>query len=424
MRDIFIGKTVDGYPLKLTRAQRTEHVQIIGSTGRGKTYSVLLPWAIQDFVQGQNVIVIDGKGDRKIFEEILRFAEEPEDVIVFDVSDPEGSSTTNPLKFGSPQQIADRIFTTFEFENSYYETVSYEAVLMVIELLRKMKKEVTFKGIYQALCNDEVLTALVTQGGGSHDDLRRLALAYLAEPFRDRKERLSGFLSQLRPLAIGELSELVNGKVEGRSEFSLSELIRMGAISGNSRGKAIVVLISSLLYQKSAARIGQMFLQEIAWASALRISKAFCPVFLDEFSAFVYEGFLQLLNKARSSNIALHLSHQSMGDLEAISIDFAKAVVVNTNIKCVLGVNEPETAEFFARLFGTKGSQKTTERAEKKRFGDVEMSGLMSVRDVEEYRIHPNRLKSFSKGQGVLSFMNNGEMIIEEVRFEPAPGGI
>src|SRR5262249_17415372 len=154
--------------------------------------------------------------------------------------------------------------------------------------------------------------------------------------------------------------------------FSLSELIRDGTCGWN---KAILVLIPALLYQKAAARLGQMFLQEIAWASACRRSKEFLPVFIDEFSAFVYEGFLQLLNKARSSNIALHLSHQSMGDLEMVGTDFAKAIVTNTNVKCVLGVNEPDTAEFFARLFGTKSTTKRTERAEKRMFGDVEMSG-------------------------------------------------
>ena len=112
-----------------------------------------------------------------------------------------------------------------------------------------------------------------------------------------------------------------------------------------------------------------------------------------------------------------------MGDLEAISQDFAKAVVTNTNVKCVLGLNDPETAQFFANLFGTKTTQKKTERAEKRNFGDMEMSGQLSVRDVEEYRVHPNRLKAFSNGQGVLSFMNEGQLITEEVQFAMAPGG-
>jgi hypothetical protein len=39
---IFVGRTRDGISLNLPRSARLEHVQIIGSTGRGKTKSVIL----------------------------------------------------------------------------------------------------------------------------------------------------------------------------------------------------------------------------------------------------------------------------------------------------------------------------------------------------------------------------------------------
>ncbi len=422
MKDIYIGKTKDGFHIALRSENRTEHVQIIASTGRGKTLSIILPWLVQDFIRGSNVILIDGKGDQKLARKIERFAESPEDVVVFDLGDLETSAATNPLKHGTPQQIADRVFATFEFENHYFETVSYEAFLLVLELLQLQSKEAKFKDVYRYLTNDAFLTELISGTAANTSEVVKLGLSYLAEPFRGRQEKLSGFLSQLRPFAVGELAPLVNGESGDRPYFSLSEAVREPV--GRKRNKAILLLIPALLYQKAAARLGQMFLQEIAWASAARKTDEFLPVFLDEFSAFVYEGFLQLLNKARSSNIALHLSHQSMGDLEAVGPDFAKAIVTNTNVKCVLGVNEPETAEFFAKLFGTIASTKTTERAEKRIFGDVEFSGQMSVRDVEQYRIHPNRLKAFAKGQGVISFMANGRPIIEEVQFAPIPGDI
>ncbi len=427
MSEIFVGKTPDGFGLVLKSEQRVEHVQIIASTGRGKTQSVILPWIIQDFVRGSNVVLIDGKGDQGLIKKIRHFAMSPSDVIVFDLGDLRNSAVTNPIKYGSPQQIADRMFATFEFESHYFETVSYEAALLVLELIRSQGREAKFRDIYRCLTDDAVLTDLVSGQGSSENESPssgegvKLAFKYLAEPFRSRQEKLSGFLGQLRPFAVGELAELVNGESGLRRSFSLSELVREPSRGGN---RALVILIPALLYQKSAARLGQMFLQEMAWAAASRKTTEFLPVFLDEFSSFVYEGFLQLLNKARSMGIALHLSHQSMGDLEKISPDFAKAIVTNTNVKCVLGVNDPETAEFFAKLFGTEATKKTTERAEKKFLSEMEMSGFMSVRDVEQYRIHPNRLKTFSRGQGVLSFMSEGQSIVEEIQFAPVPGGL
>ena len=416
MNEIFVGKTTDGFPLCLKDVQRCEHVQVVGSTGRGKTMSVILPWMVQDFIHGKSVILIDGKGDRSLADQLSRFASDPSDVVVFDISNIERSAVTNPLRHGSPQQIADRIFSTFEFDNSYYEKVSFEALLLVTEILTDVDEEITFQKIYRALTSDAYFMEFVTAHEELKAELKNLALEYMARAFKERQEKLSGFLSQLRPFAIGEISILLNGEVSGKDFFSLSDLVKR-----NHETKAVVILIPTLLYQKTASRLGQMFLQEIAWALVARENMKFIPVFLDEFSSFVYEGFLQILNKARSSNVGFHLSHQSMGDLEGISPEFAKAVVTNTNIKCVLGVNDPESADFFARLFGTREANKTTERAERKPLGDLEMSGFMSVRAVEEYKIHPNKLKAMSRGQGVLSFLSHGEPITEEVQFEPIP---
>lgn len=294
--------------------------------------------------------------------------------------------------------------------------MSFEALLLVTEILTSIGEEITFRRIYHALTSDAYLTDLITSEENLKVELKTLTLEFLARSFKDRQEKLSGFLSQLRPFAVGELSNLLNGEVDGKDYFSLSELIKL-----KYDAKAIMILIPALLYQKTASRLGQMFLQEIAWALVARENLKFVPIFLDEFSSFVYEGFLQILNKARSSNVGFHLSHQSMGDLESISPEFAKAVVTNTNVKCVLGVNDPESADFFARLFGTRSTEKTTERAERKPLGDLEMSGFMSVRAVEEYKIHPNKLKAMSRGQGVLSFLKCGEVITEEVQFEPIP---
>jgi hypothetical protein len=110
--------------------------------------------------------------------------------------------------------------------------------------------------------------------------------------------------------------------------------------------------------------------------------------------------------------------HQSLGDLEAISPSFAKTINVNTNIKVLLGLNDPDTADYFARHLGTKSFVKSTERAVRGNFGSVERSGDMSLRDVEQYKIHPNRLKNYSQGQGVLSLLVSGIPVVEEVQFQ------
>ena len=66
---------------------------------------------------------------------------------------------------------------------------------------------------------------------------------------------------------------------------------------------------------------------------------------------------------------------------------------------------------------GTKSTEKVTEQAESKFFGGHERTGSMSVREVDEYKIHPNRLKSFSHGLGALHLPSKSGNITETLQF-------
>ncbi len=427
--EILVGKTHDRIKIALPNRLRSGHVQIIGSTGRGKTESVIIPWMIQDLIWSRTSVLIDGKGDQQIYKLLTEVSLDQgirSEIAYFDIGNIEQSMTTNPLKFGSPQQIVDRLFASLEFENIYFKNVSFSGCLMIVKMIVAQNSEVTFKKVVAALTDDGALADLFA---GVPEVLRKnfesdLA-KFLNQRFYDRQEKLSGLIAQIEPFATGELSELLNGTVSSRESFSLLEILYPKLINdGFLKRKVAVILIPTLLYQKSAAILGKMFLQEIAWAIAMKersLDKEFSSIFLDEFSSFVYLGFLGILNKARSTNTAFHIAHQSMGDLTEISPSFAQAIHTNTNVKCVFGLNDPETADFFAKHFGTKDILEATERASHNWMGEVERSGELNVRNSESYKINPNKLKNFSRGEGVLSFIHNGQAILEEVQFLMSP---
>ena len=431
MNEILIGQNNDGIKIAVPNNLRCGHVQIIGSTGRGKTESVIIPWMMQDLFQGNRTVLIDGKGDKSIYsllEAVNREEELNEDICYFDIANINESMTTNPLKHGSSQQIVDRIFSSLEFDNTYFKVVSEKACHFVVKLIHAQKEiknqEVKFKTLFEALTDDHNLSELFL--GVSENLAKNFEVEmsqFLNQKFSDRQEKFSGFLAQIAPLAGGELSEILNGPVEGKNNFSLSEILCPGITKQNSPNVAII-LLPTLLYQQSASILGKIFLQEIAWSIARREAlgeKEFSSLFLDEFGSFVYPGFLGLLNKARSAKIAVHISHQSMGDLSAVSDSFAQAIHTNTNIKCILGVNDPVTADFFAKHMGTLDIIEATERAEKDLFGDYDKSGSLNIRQSEAYKIHPNNLKNYSQGRGVISFINNGDAIVEEIQFLRSP---
>lgn len=443
MNEILIGKTNDGIKIAVPNNLRCGHVQVIGATGRGKTESVIIPWMMQDMFQGNCTVLIDGKGDKSIYtllEAVNREEGLNETLAYFDIANISSSMTTNPLKYGSSQQLVDRIFSSLEFDNSYFKVVSENACHFVIKLIHAQNdvknQEVKFKTLFDALTDDSKLSELFL---GVSENLSKNfegdMSQFLNQKFSDRQEKVSGFLAQISPLACGELAEIINGSVNGKAEFSLSEIfcpkVRKNNLSNKVHSKmtcnvpkVAVLLLPTLLYQQSASILGKIFLQEIAWSIASREAlgdKEFSSLFLDEFGSFVYPGFLGLLNKARSAKLAVHISHQSLGDLSEVSDSFAQAIHTNTNIKCILGVNDPITADFFAKHLGTLDIIEATERAEKDLFGDYDKSGSLNIRQSEAYKIHPNNLKNYSQGKGIISFINNGDAIAEEIQFLRSP---
>jgi type IV secretory pathway TraG/TraD family ATPase VirD4 len=118
----------------------------------------------------------------------------------------------------------------------------------------------------------------------------------------------------------------------------------------------------------------------------------FFSVYLDDFTEYLYLGFVSLLNKSRSANIGIVFAHQAIGDIKALGDDVANSILTNSNLKIVMRGNDPDTAEYFAKVIGTTEGEKMTERASTGYFGPSR-TGQGSLREVEEFIVHPNVIK-------------------------------
>ncbi|MBX9765644.1 MAG: TraM recognition domain-containing protein, partial [Bdellovibrionales bacterium] len=301
-------------------------------------------------------------------------------------------------------------------EEPYFKQVQFEICSHVVSAICFGNRKVTFEGIYRALTDDSILKDLAAK---VPKELSAPLVKWLMESKEKRDEKTAGLRAQLSPFAVGELAPLVNGKVEGRPYLSLSEQVTR---LNHSSARFLVFSLPTLMYQETAKILGKMILQELGFSVSYREQndvRNFTSVFLDEFSAFVYPEFVQILNKARSSGVAIHLSHQSIGDLKEISPSFATTINTNTNVKCILGVNDPETADFFAKHMGTSSTAKMTEQILQEE-GDIEIkrTGRKSLREVEAYKIHPNDLKHFTHGRGAIHFIEDKIPYTEVIQFE------
>jgi type IV secretory pathway TraG/TraD family ATPase VirD4 len=143
------------------------------------------------------------------------------------------------------------------------------------------------------------------------------------------------------------------------------------------------------------------FLAGSAHRQAQATAPRLIPTYLDEFASFACPEFADLISKARSAGLALHFSHQSIGDLVEVSEGFLNRITDNSATKIVLRINDPDSADFFARSFGTRLYQKVTQRITNTKEADLaEVVGEGSQREAHQFRASPDLFKTLPTGVG------------------------
>ena len=122
---------------------------------------------------------------------------------------------------------------------------------------------------------------------------------------------------------------------------------------------------------------------------------------IDEFASFATPDFGEFIEKARGAGISIVVTYQSRKSLDHIEQSLALKMNENTANKVVFQVQDSEDVEWFCSLLGTKTTEKETYQTESGIFGDTK-TGAKSMREVEEYVIHPNEIKKLKLGQALL----------------------
>jgi type IV secretory pathway TraG/TraD family ATPase VirD4 len=414
--EIYFGTTIQGDELHLTQEMRTRHTQLIGTTSSGKSESVILPWAIQDIRNGSGIIIVDGKADRSFLDKIYSHtlaAGRACDFRLFSLSNPQQSCTFNPLAAGTVQEVTERVFSSFQIENEYFESVQFRLFRDVIALIKEQNVVPTFEHVQFLLTSKESMAKWIE--ASRKPTLKEGLTAFNNLPARERDEKVSGLVSKLSHFCADEVSSLFN-----------THLPHLDLEQALSHKWICYFQVPTMYYQFLGSATGKLVLQCLQNAVAKRHNQgskavSFTSVFLDDFQDYIYEGFEGLLNKSRSAKIGMVFSHQALGDLDKVSPAFRNIVTTNTNIKIVMRNNDPETAEFFASSFGTKTSSKETERVSSGFLGRSK-TGELSVRSAEEFLYHPNIIKSeLATGEAIVSVPHCEGVETHRVRFTPFP---
>ncbi len=385
---LVIGHSLKGgKPLTISLHHRSLHASAIGATGQGKTEGTIIAMAVDDIKAGRGLILMDGKADRSLLNKLYAYAAKynrTKDFRVFSLFEPEISSTYNPLLGGSAEEISERILNSFDFQNEYFADLQRVWFTQAVRIFEKANQPLTFLKISQAIADPRVIRKFAEMGGDP--DLIFWANSFCARPVAELRNDLNGLSNKVNRFAAGQFAAQFNSEhpsisIQQAMKENLIVYFQLPAMQFEHLGKA------------TARIVMQDLMSQIANRHKGGGGHRFFGVYLDDFAEYLHESFVTVLNKSRSANVGILFAHQAKGDIDALGDGVANAINTNTNVKIIMRSNEPDTAEYYARVIGTKKSEKTTERRRRSLLS-TENTGEMSVREAEEFQFHPGIIKN------------------------------
>ena len=384
----------------LTESEMNLHVHVVGATGFGK--SVFFNKITQELTkQSKGFLFLDLKGDletKKSFLETARSIGRESSFQFFSISDSKNSSNYNPLANGNATQLRDRIMVSFNWSEEFYKSQSASYLLKILLVLVYLRdhhnQPLDFQNLYFAISDSDFLSEITQKVPQSEAQLKTFAIeCYQFLRDKDSNKCLQGLRSQVESLIYSDFGHLLTHQETGLDFYN----------SINHR-KTIIIFLDSRSYPESSIVLGRLILQDLKSTSAKidanipKSERIPFKVIIDEFSDFAQEDFIGFLDRARSSGISVLVAHQELCDLNRISPEFAGRLMGNMAASYIFLQKRPESAEILAKTAGTKLVLKKTEATEKFLFFDLP-TGKKSSREVEEFIIHPNEIKSLKVGE-------------------------
>jgi hypothetical protein len=407
-KDTFLGvDKKSGVSVILSEDMRVRHTQVLGATGYGKTESVLMTMIRNDIENGRGLLLIDGKGDLNFRDQIMTYARHcgrEADLRYLSYSHSDASMRYNPLLNGSSAEVRDRIVDSLEWSEEYYKKCASSALLMALQILEHQNRKPTLELVKDFLMFPEAF------GKSVPDTLKPL--------YRD----FCGHHNKRYPEVHGLVTDLCNIILSGSGRKMISTKPDINLVDAVREKQIVIFQVSTLDYGMTARTFGRLAIQDMKAVCGIlnrerSTRRGLFSMYIDEFESFAHESFNELLSKARSAGIGITISHQSLGDLEKVGPFFQKQITENTNNKIILRVNDEETVEYFSGMAGTRKAERMTYQIEDGVM--ARKTGAASLREVEEFIVHPNDFRKLGIGEAVVMTHNN--QVSKVVKLDRAP---
>jgi hypothetical protein len=398
--DMFLGTLNNKKPFYMSEENFNHHTQIIGGSGSGKTN--LIKNIIEDRIKRNKAVVfLDFKAEFLLenwLKNCLIKHGRIDDYMLFSLSKPSESFSYNPIKTGDVSQISSKIMNSLIWSEVFYQKYSQSSLNIVLDYLSNLKvnhnRDFSIHDLNQLFKSKKFFYQLEAEFQSFLTDKEGQTEFENALYSEQAKRNLVGLQSDLENICRCSLGI----KLKSSHQGSLLDLIR--------ERKFIYFQMNSMLDSQSSRVIGKLLLKDLIFQVGVEFLGSNpdlnCTLIVDEFAEFATDSFAELINRCRGAKLQIIIAHQSSGDLDKISPHFSNQIETNTANKIIFGTSLHTEAEKFSKYLGTRSSTKTTQTISNSLIFGTQQESKGSIRDVEEFVVHPNEFKNLKRGQAVV----------------------
>jgi DNA helicase HerA-like ATPase len=378
---VYLGHdNLTGEPIVLGSQELNQHTFLCGATGSGKTTTILcfVDYALRNDIP---LVFVDGKGDPDLAKTLASMAaSHNRELQVFSISEPESSWNYNPLSYGGPTELKDRLMELSEWREPYYQYMAERYLQMAFTLFEKTYDTFDLSSFIYGLAPEKLeLLACRLKAPAS-------ALNYLSGI---DKKGISGLIDRLTLIVESQIGHLFCN--EPGKTISLVDSV--------SSKNIVLFSLDSLSYPLYAMLLGRLVINDLkAVASRRTKDDPLVLTIYDEFNVFARRNVVDLINKTRSKGFAALIAAQSLADLDVCDSALKKQIVQNCNTLIIQRQNASDDAEELSRNIGTEETWMMTHQVDSN--GGT---GSGSLRFVKEFMIHPDKIKRLQVGQAVIA---------------------
>ncbi|MCL6477695.1 MAG: DUF853 family protein [Peptococcaceae bacterium] len=386
-------------PVVLTDTELNQHCLIFGTTGSGKTTTIMnmVESAISRRIP---LVLVDGKGASDLGEKAKFLADRyGQPFYLFTMR---GESWHyNPLTRGGITGLKDKLISLTEWTEEHYKKMAERYLQLVFRCFAAAGEKVDLINVARYLDPD----ALVLLARGISDAEERNRILNALESFKDPEIR--GLAARIAVMTESEIGHLFRDDEKGKT-IDLGRAIEENAV--------VVFLMDSLSFPEYSRLLGRLVVTDLKSVAARQFSdgrKKIYAVF-DEFNIFASSAVVDLIGKTRSFGFHVLIGTQSPSDLErAGGGALVEQVVENCNSYIIHRQNSALNAEKLASVIGTDDSYELTYQVQERGIFFSGRTGLGSMRQIREFIVHPDEIKRLGTGEAILVQKTDGFRVVK-----------